>query len=193
MPSDRRSAILDAALTCFVQRGLTAASIEEVRAHSGASIGSIYHHFGGRDGLAGAVYVRALADYQAVLSSTLAREGGAERGVQAAVVAHLRWCLLDRVEAARFLVFCGDAARSAAPSELAEHNRDFFVTVRAWWARHVAAGEVRDLDPNLLYALWLGPAQEYARVALAGRTTGDHSRATVQLASGAWRALRAGE
>lgn len=41
----RRREILDAALACFVENGLVATTIEEIRLAAGASIGSLYHHF----------------------------------------------------------------------------------------------------------------------------------------------------
>lgn len=186
----RRTAILDAALACFVADGLAGASIDDVRARSGASVGSMYHHFGGRDGLAGAVYVRALADYQGAFLRTLSEHDDAGSGVTAAVATHLRWCLTDRPDAARFLLFCGDAARSAAPDDLAVANRAFFGTVLRWWRRQVDARAVRDLPVDVLYALWLGPAQEYCRLALAGRTGTRAPDARAELADGAWRALR---
>src|SRR5262249_45260351 len=40
--------ILDAATEVFATRGFTAATMADVEAGSGASVGSIYHHFGGK-------------------------------------------------------------------------------------------------------------------------------------------------
>jgi AcrR family transcriptional regulator len=45
-PSSRRELILDAALRSFLEHGLAGASIEDVCARSGSSVGSVYHHFG---------------------------------------------------------------------------------------------------------------------------------------------------
>ena len=44
----RRTEILDAALRCFDHQGITATTIEDIRAESGASIGSIYHQLARR-------------------------------------------------------------------------------------------------------------------------------------------------
>ncbi len=51
---DRRDQILAAALGAFAEKGFAAATIEDVRERSGASTGSIYHHFGDKEGLAAA-------------------------------------------------------------------------------------------------------------------------------------------
>ncbi|WP_119184998.1 TetR/AcrR family transcriptional regulator [Mycobacterium decipiens] len=53
--------ILDAATEVFATKGFTAATIADVVAGSGASIGSIYHHFGGKSELFSAIFEQ-LAD-----------------------------------------------------------------------------------------------------------------------------------
>jgi AcrR family transcriptional regulator len=48
--------ILDAAIEVFATRGFSAATMADVVAGSGASIGSIYHHFGGKNELFLAIF-----------------------------------------------------------------------------------------------------------------------------------------
>ncbi|WP_205874326.1 TetR/AcrR family transcriptional regulator [Mycobacterium camsae] len=48
--------IVDAATQVFATKGYTAATIAEVVTNSGASIGSIYHHFGGKSELFTAIF-----------------------------------------------------------------------------------------------------------------------------------------
>ncbi|OIN81902.1 TetR/AcrR family transcriptional regulator [Mycobacterium malmoense] len=48
--------ILDAATEVFATRGFSAATMADVAATSGASIGSIYHHFGGKSELFLAIF-----------------------------------------------------------------------------------------------------------------------------------------
>jgi AcrR family transcriptional regulator len=108
----RRERILAAALEVFLEHGLAGAPVEEICGRSGASVGSVYHHFGSKEGLAGAVYEAALSGYQSSFLAALEEHpADAEAGVRAMVAAHLRWCLLDRPDLARFLLFHGDAAR----------------------------------------------------------------------------------
>ena len=51
---DRKQAILEAALAAFLQKGVLATTIDDVRERSGASVGSIYHHYGSKEGIAAA-------------------------------------------------------------------------------------------------------------------------------------------
>jgi len=182
-----RDDILESALGAFDERGLIGASIADVSRASATSVGGIYHHFTGKEGLAGAVYLAALQDFQRVFGDAVG--GDAEHGIRAGVGALLGWCLRDEPAKARFLLTAGDAARGAVAAELRTANRDFFARIGAWRDPLVAAGELRDLDFEVVHAIWLGPSMEYSRLRLAGRAaaSGDAERA---LADAAWAALR---
>ena len=68
--------ILDAATEVFRTRGFSAATMADIVERSGASIGSIYHHFGGKRELFLAIYDRLSADVElrlAEAASTAAR------------------------------------------------------------------------------------------------------------------------
>jgi AcrR family transcriptional regulator len=178
----RQETILDAALESFDATGTTA--IEEIKQRSGASIGSIYHHFGGKDGVAAALYVEILRGYQAGVVRALDRARGAEDGVKELVRCHLRW--VERNPArARFLLQSG-AARVAAGDELKALNRDLAAAVGDWVEGHPA---IRPLPGEVFYAVVFGPAQELSRSWLAGRIR-SLRRLEKELAEAAWRAVR---
>jgi AcrR family transcriptional regulator len=78
--------ILDAAADVFRERGFTAATIGDVVAASGASIGSIYHHFGGKAELFLAIHERLGATVENQIGATGARttfSGHARRYLEA--------------------------------------------------------------------------------------------------------------
>src|SRR3954454_9607241 len=134
----RRDEILDAALDAFESKGVLAATLDDIRERSGASIGSIYHHFGDKEGIAAALYAQLLGDWQRGFVAAL-RGRGAEEGVRAAVDHHLCWAA-KHPAAMRFLL-----AGTPAQAAVAAQNREFFAAVQAWLARHEA--EIRqDLD-----------------------------------------------
>lgn len=179
----RRDAILSAALEVFLERGVQAASIEDIRARSGASVGSLYHRFGSKEGIAAALYVDALADYQREFLRALRDDRPTEEMVKATVRAHLRWVQrnADRAE----YLFMGRAA------DARELNAGFFEEVLAWVTPRVAAGELRDAPVAVLNALWVGPSQELARHWLAGGRRGSLTKHANALADAAWRSLEA--
>ncbi len=69
--SARQQKILDAALHCFLEKGIDSTTIADVRARSDASTGSIYHHFKDKDGLVGGVAQHIVGRYRASLQTAL--------------------------------------------------------------------------------------------------------------------------
>jgi AcrR family transcriptional regulator len=178
----RKQEILDAALRAFVDKGFAGATVAEVRERSGASTGSIYHHFGDKEGIAAALYVEALRDYQRGLHAVLDRERDAERGVKALVRHHLRW-VASHPDLARFLL----AGRPPdTGEELARLNREAFAATARW----VEERGLRRLPRDVFYAVLIGPAQEFCRHWLEGRTQSSMATAERTLGEAAWRALR---
>jgi AcrR family transcriptional regulator len=191
LPDARHRAILEAALAVFLASGIDAASIDEVRRSSGASVGSLYHRFGSKEGIAAAVYLDALADYQREFVATLDRAHDAAGGVRSAVRTHMRWVRQNPDRAQFLFAVAGADVRRAARVELRELNDRFFDYVEAWLRRHVDAGELRSATTDVFYALWLGPSQELARIWLARGRKGMLRNETAVLADAAWRSLRA--
>jgi len=179
----RREEILEAALESFDATGTTA--IEEIRRRSGASVGSIYHHFDDREGIAAALYVEILRGYQAGIGRVLRRSDDAEEGVEALVRHHLRWVERNQLRA-RFLLQSGAAMRSAAREELRELNRSLEAALRGWIEVRPA---IRPLPREAFYAIVFGPAQELSRAWLGGRIQSLRGHED-ELAAAAWRAVR---
>ncbi len=89
--SARQQQILDAALHCFLERGIDATTIADVRARSDASTGSIYHHFKDKDGLVGGVLQHIIGRYQASLQSALPQMTDPQTLVMGIVLHFTEW------------------------------------------------------------------------------------------------------
>ena len=194
----RKRALLDAALDCFAENGYAATTIDEVRLRAGASIGSLYHHYGGKEQLASALYVDLLSRYEQGHLSALENAGGpentsdpenaseTERGVRSVVEHHLGWAEANP-EGARFLLGNSELETTLARAgDLPPRNRRFYRTVQDWVRPRVASGELRKLSSDLYYALWIGPSQELIRQWLAGRARTTPMDAVATLADAAW-------
>jgi AcrR family transcriptional regulator len=185
--TDRKQEILDAALSGFAEKGLAGTTVEEVRRRSGASVGSIYHHFGDKEGIAAALYVAVLRDYQEGLLAVLADGGDTRRTVEGLVRHHLRWVAADR-DRARFLL-SGRPPR--ATEAIRDLNRNAVRATSSWLDDQVAAGQIRPIPFELFYALLVGPAQEFCRLWLEGRLRTSLDTAERELAAAASLALLA--
>ncbi len=184
-----REAVLDAALEVFTEKGYGAAGIEDIRTRSGASVGSIYHHFAGKEQIAAALYARGLEDYRDGLLAALSRSRGAEAGIRAIVRHHLRW-VASEPALAGFLMNRRETEVVAASEERVHAlNRETFGRIAEWQAEQVRSGALNELPLDLLLAIALGPAQEFARHQLAGRATSSRARAERTLGEAAWAAL----
>jgi AcrR family transcriptional regulator len=185
--ADRKQDILDAALRGFAEKGLAGTTVDEVRRRSGASVGSIYHHFGDKAGIAAALYVAALRDYQTGYLAVLGEARDPELTVKALVRHHLRWVEADP-DRARFLL-SGRPPRAA--DSIAEVNRHGFRAMAEWVDREVRAGRLVAMPIDVLYSVLIGPAQEFCRHWLEGRMRTSLRSAERSLAAAAWRALAA--
>lgn len=185
----RRRQVLDAALACFNQRGIEGTAIGDICSAAGASVGSLYHQFDGKHGIAAALYLDTLAGFQAEVVEALRGAADAEAGVRAIVAAHVRW--VERHPArARFLQQARHTSVVAARDpEIADLNREFGRTIAAWMAPHVAAGRLRASLVDVFIAQLLGPVQEFVRGRLAGREGTPPEAAIEALGAAAWRAL----
>jgi AcrR family transcriptional regulator len=180
-----REAILDAALQAYSERG-GLATVDDVRRLSGASVGSIYHWFGDKQGIEAALYVEALRDYQQGYLAVLEHESDPEAGIRAVVRHHLRW-VASNPDLARFLL----TTRETGGEELRELNARVLEATERWLRPRVEAGALEALPLDLYYAVLIGPSQEFARHWLKGRMKTSIRKAEGVLGEAAWQALRA--
>ena len=190
-----RDAILDAALDAFIEKGYAAATIDDVRRGSGASVGSIYHHFGGKEELAGALYAEAIGDYLSRLADELERHDDAEGGIRAVVDFHLGWVLAEP-ERIRFVLGFREAElRPGSRAAVKALNEHFGGRFARWLAPHHESGAIRELPQEAYSALVLGPADELVRRWLAHGLQGKALARAVEesremLRDAAWRAVK---
>jgi AcrR family transcriptional regulator len=185
----RRREILAAALPLFLEHGVAGAKLEQIRRASGASTGSIYHLFGGKEAIAAAVYVDSLAKYQGQFLEALWEDEGAEAGIRAVVRFHLVWCR-SHPDHARFLFTTDDPEVLAQAREsMGPVNERFYSDVQSWWRVHAHHGALRRVTPAQSYSLWVGPAMELVRTWLTRGGDPPSDDDVEVLGAAAWRAL----
>jgi AcrR family transcriptional regulator len=181
-----REQIVRAALAHTSEDGWDATSLQAVRLRAGVSNGTLFHYFPTREALAGAVIAAGLSDHQAELSAELRAAASPRDGVERVVARHLGWMQEYQPLARLFLMTPREALRAGLDEGAVADNQRFFRDVEAWLGDHGWSG-VPDLA--VVLALWIGPAQEYARHHLSGPSC-DLAVAAAELAAGAWHALR---
>lgn len=187
--SQRRHEILQAALGCFIEHGIEGTTIEMIRDRSGASIGSLYHHFGNKQRIAATLFLQGLEEFAATLTARLSGSADAKTGIAAMVESYIDWVTANPdwarfILQSRSLVMHGEAA-----DRLAAANRQQFQELRAWLMPHVEQGALRALPLELYRPLIIGPVQEYTRAWLAGRTPQPPAVHRQAFTEAAWRAV----
>lgn len=167
--SKRRRAILDAALSCFLKSGFDAATIEHIRDASGASFGSIYHHFGSKQAIAAALYVEGLHELDVALSAARESQSNVRDGLKAQVRGYFDWLQTHRDMALYiFRISTADQVGQAA-EQIDTVNRRSQDGLADWLRPFVERGEVAAMPEDLYDTVVFGPCSHFARHWLAGR------------------------
>lgn len=187
---DRRQEILEAALGCILEKGYDATTIQDIRERSGASTGSIYHAFSGKDEIAAELLLDTVDDWQRSLTARLQAEETAEGLVRACVEHYVSW-VARAPNRARYLFHAPRARLEAFTHERVKaKNQELLVVLKAKFKPHFAAGAMRALPMSLFLPVLIGPAMEWARTWLSGRSPSGPAEARRVLADVAWASLR---
>ncbi|HEX7644601.1 MAG TPA: TetR/AcrR family transcriptional regulator [Burkholderiaceae bacterium] len=187
---DRKASILAAALVIFTEKGVEAATVDDIRKKSGASVGSIYHHFGAKDGIAAALFAHTLEDYWGRLMVAVESAADARAAIHALVDTHINW-IVAKPDAARFLFSRRQAVGAAHEQAVRQHTAEHFKRLLAVFKPWFKQGILRQMPYELYVAILLGPAQELSRHWLGGRIALDPRDAIEDLSAAAWRGLAA--
>lgn len=181
--------ILNCALACFNELGIQATTIETIRERANSSIGSIYHHFGNKDGLIAALYFAALDDQLAMTQPRMVAAKSAKEAVQALVQTYLEW-VTQQAELARFL----SNARTAVVEgpfggDLVQRNKARYAGLLEWLERGVQDGSIRALPRETYASLLIGQSENYCRAWLSGRVKTTPTDYAAVFADAAWSAV----
>jgi AcrR family transcriptional regulator len=187
----RREQILAAALECFTESGLEAATMEQICDRARCSIGSLYHHFGSKSGVASRLFIEGLADLNAGLIQRLEACETAEAGVRAVVLHYADW-VAAHPELGRFLLHSRDIDFSPeARAELRAMYHNHFGAVFSWFGVFVVRGEMKQLPPETYIPIISAPIEDYARLWLVRRVRTPLAEVAEVFADAAWAAVRA--
>ncbi|MHB1445959.1 MAG: TetR/AcrR family transcriptional regulator [Acidimicrobiales bacterium] len=186
----RRQAILKAALECFLAKGYEATTMAEVSQASGASIGSLYHHYGAKESIAVALYSDALDSYCRSWLAVLEATPETEEAVRAAVHNHFSWLGDNQSTATVLFGHPVPGALARRHPEVAVVQGAFNDELMAWIRPRVGRGGMAHKPDDVYQPLWLGPAQELTRSLIGYDRLGDLGAVAPELADGAWAALK---
>jgi len=181
--------LMACALDAFEAGGIAATTVEDIRARAGSSIGSIYHHFGNKDGLVAALFFAAIDDETALCESHISAATTPREIIEAIVRGYIEW-VAAQPRLARFLYMArSSVAAGPAASELARRNKVRYGLLFDWLDKGVAAGTVRALPRETYVPLMIGPAETYCRAWLSERVKTSPAQHVAIFTEAAWRAV----
>jgi AcrR family transcriptional regulator len=186
----RRESILKAALGCFIGNGVEATTIEDLCRDAGCSIGSLYHHFGNKEGVAGGLFIDGIQRLNSDLLRKLKRCKSAEAGVRTVVTQYSDWVTAHR-DLARYLLNSRDIAFSPeTKDQLRAIHREQIGEVFRWFGPYVRDGQMKALPVDTYVPIISGPIQDYTRHWLAGQVKDSPAKVKDVFADAAWNAVR---
>lgn len=140
---DTRYLVLDTALALFTDRGYFSTSVHDISRVSGVSIGSIYHHFGDKEGVAGALYEQLTARMVSLISEIRRRHDSAHDQARELIS---RLFELTEVEprAMEFMLYAKH--REFLPNHGPVCSSKPFVLMREIVKEGMARGEIRPME-----------------------------------------------
>lgn len=185
-----RRRVVETALSLFSEHGYGAVSVEMICEAAQVSVGSLYHHFDSKGGVATEVYAEAIRRYHEPLLDVVDSDPDAEDGVRSLVAAHHRW-VATHSDWARFMVSNGDIAEiraSAADHDAA--NARLAGALMAWARRHMNDGRLRSVDMAVFMAILFGPSYFHTRASLRLSPDPSDRGRGADFAAAAWRSLQ---
>lgn len=159
--TDKRAAILDAALRLIARTGLHDAPMAAVAREAGVAAGTLYLYFPGKGAMINALYRELLADRHRALAADAPPSGNARDALWESWHGLARWHL-DRPEASSVLQQC--EASGILTEETRDAARRLQVEALARFADAVARGLLRDLPTEIFYSLFAGPILVLAQI-----------------------------
>lgn len=185
----RKRSILQASLDCFCEHGVEGTTVAEIQRRSGCSVGSLYHHFGSKEGVAEELFIYAIGRLNTGMVKRLRQASTAEESVKAVVRYYSDWSIRNP-KLARYLHSRDIDFSPEAKARLKEIRRAYATEVNRRFRPFVQEGTMALLPREAYVPLISGPIQEYTRRWLSG-----HARSPAKVkeffADAAWKAVKA--
>ncbi|MGD9164592.1 MAG: TetR/AcrR family transcriptional regulator [Chromatiales bacterium] len=157
--------IMTAALDLFVERGFHNVSVHDVQKQANVSIGSIYNHFGGKQGIAKAIYHHLLKQFEEMVEEIIAEDLGYRQRCNKIIR-----LLFEYTETRRNIIsFMLHAKhREFLPDEPPVYCSLPFRGTRSIVEKGMEAGEIRQGEPWVMAATIFGGAVRMIHLRLDG-------------------------
>ena len=159
--------ILSDALSCFLEYGLDATSIEMIREKSESSVGAIYHHFKNKEGVIAALVFAALDDQALLRDQYLENAQSLNEVLDALIFSYVDW-VSEQPQFAKFLMLAHfrvmqSEHRDTLNEKNKLRNRKIITSISAYSNVDL----LKSVPSELVMSLVIGATESYCRVWLS--------------------------
>ena len=182
--------ILSDALSCFLEYGLDATSIEMIREKSESSVGAIYHHFKNKEGVIAALVFAALDDQALLRDQYLENAQSLNEVLDALIFSYVDW-VSEQPQFAKFLMLAHfrvmqSENRDTLNEKNKLRNRKIITSISAYSNVDL----LKSVPSELVMSLVIGATESYCRVWLAKKVMTSPKNYRKILAKAAWDSLQ---
>jgi AcrR family transcriptional regulator len=191
----RRQEIMSAALDCFRSKGFIETTMSDIQERSGASMGSIYHHFESKEHLAAALYLEGLKGIHGAIRGVITKNDQSEEGIKRLVHAYIDWFVQNPDLGHYLFQGMGTQYLEVEGEKIREENALLRRELGSWLRPFIESGKIARLPAELYSPLMLGPTREFLQGWLVNRLHSSFANPTnlnessQALAEAAWKAL----
>jgi AcrR family transcriptional regulator len=182
--------ILSDALSCFLEYGLDATSIEMIREKSESSVGAIYHHFKNKEGVIAALVFAALDDQALLRDQYLENAQSLNEVLDALIFSYVDW-VSEQPQFAKFLMLAHfrvmqSEHRDTLNEKNKLRNRKIITSISAYSNVDL----LKSVPSELVMSLVIGATESYCRVWLSKKVVTSPKNYREILAKAAWDSLQ---
>lgn len=178
--------ILSATLLLFTKKGYFNTSIHDIVRESGISVGSVYHHFSDKEGVASALYNNLLERMNAELANIMKLHTSAHDRCRA-VIGLLFDITEQEPEVMEFMLYTKH--RDFLPDEIPVCSSKPFELMREIVAQGMASGEIRTMDVMVASTCLYGGPIRMITARLDGQLPKQLSTYMDEIWTCSWRAV----
>jgi len=161
-------------------------SIAEICARSSTSVGSVYHHFGSKEGIVVALIADGLAAHADALQQALEQTGDdPQQGIAAVVSSLIEW--IERHPGWAMFIYANlNNSGTSAAAPIRNINRRYAEIIDGFFGPLIDTGQMRDLPRECWSSLIAAPVHDYARRWLRGQVRPSPSAQRQVFIDAAW-------
>lgn len=166
---EKKQHIIQIALEIFDVHGVENTTIEMICKATSTSIGSLYHHFGNKEGLAISVYLTGLENFSSQLLQQLEQCQTVHAAIDCIVDSNIDW-IEQHPTWAKFIFEQSHVLRAVQPKvSLKQHYEPFAQKIQRQIMGLKDSDSLQVFPPEMLSALLVGAIHTYARQWLRGQ------------------------